>query len=261
VNIDWTQAFVAGIAGGLIGGVAAVGRLVYRRLRPRVGRLVAALVSVVAVAAIGGAAAYSPLGTMAADYFAKQRERARIARAMSENMAPLIESPDFQRRVEGLSQTEANALAFRLSSEGLLRLPDEQLIARAHLLSEAVSVADGETCAAQLLGPTPEQAQRLLANLSDPSLREWAQISADASVASLRDTPRRVPSQTEIQEAFRRIIATLPEGEAKRLASALGNPTALGPADACWTARTIFRSFASLPTEDQALVARVLAVQ
>jgi len=259
VNIDWTQALVAGIAGGLIAGVFALWRLLYGSLAPRVGRLLAALLSTLAIAAIGAAGAYSPLGTTAVDYVANQRERGRIARAMSERMMPLLESPDFQRRVEGMSQTEANALASRLSSEGLLRLSDEQLIVQAHLLSEAISLADEETCAAQLLGPTPEQAQQLLAKLSDASLREWSEISAEAFGASLRDAPRRPPSQAEIQEAFRRILASLPEAETKRLAAALGNPTTLDSADACWSVRVIYQSFVSLPTGQQALVARVLA--
>ncbi len=261
MNIDWTQALVAGIAGGLIAGVFALGRLLYASLKPRFGRLVATFISTVAIASIGAAAAFSPLGTTTADYLAEQQARARIARAMSEHMQPLLESPAFQRRVEGLSQTEANALAFRLSSEGLLRLSDEQLIARAHLLREALAIADEDTCAAQLLGPTPEQAQQLLANLSDESLREWSKMSAAASAASLRDAPRRAPSQAEIQEALRRILVSLPEDDAQRLANSLGKPTALDSVDACWTARMIYTSLAKLSTEEQALIARVLAAQ
>lgn len=261
MNIDWTLAFVAGTAGALVAAGVAVAGLLYKSLAPRLGRLLAAVASGTAVVALGAAAAYSPLGTTAADYLARQRERARMARAMAEPMMPLLESPDFQRRVEGLSRTEAKALAFRLASEGLLRLSDEQLIARAQLLGEAISVADEETCAAQLLRPTPEQAQQLLAGLSDPSLRRWAEISAEASTASLRDAPRRIPDPTEVREAFRRVMAALPAAEAERLTRALGNPAALDASEACWTVRTIYASFTSLPPEGQALIARALAMQ
>jgi hypothetical protein len=210
---------------------------------------------------IGSAIGYSPIGTRAADYVKQKQARARIARLMSEEMQPLLESAGFKQRMQGLSQSDANALAFKLSAEGLLRLSDQQLISRAHLLSEAISLADEETCAAQLRGPTPEQAQQLLANLSDASLREWSKLSAEASAASLRDAPRLSPDQAGIQEAFRSILVSLPEAEASRLANALGRPAALDSVDACWTARTIYQSFVKLPTAEQALVARVLAVQ
>jgi hypothetical protein len=86
-------------------------------------------------------------------------------------------------------------------------------------------------------------------------------MSAEATAASLRDAPRRVPGQAEIQEAFRRILTSLPEGEAQRLANSLSEPTALDSGDACWTTRMIYKSLAKLSAEDQALIARVLAVQ
>jgi hypothetical protein len=261
VNIDWTQAFIAGIMGGVIAAVFAAAKLLYQSLSPRFGRFAAVLLSATAIATFSSAIAYSPLGTTAAEYVANKRAGSRIARVMSEQMMPLLESPAFQQRIEGLNQSEVNALAFKLSSDGLLRLSDDQLIARAHLLNEAISLADEETCAAQLLGPTPEQAQQLLANLPDESLREWSKLSADASAASLRDAQRISPDPSQAQEAFRRILASLPEGDAERLANALGDPTALDPGDACWTSRTIFQSFAKLPNENQALVARVLAMQ
>jgi hypothetical protein len=260
VNIDWTQAFVAGIAGGLIAGVFVLAKLLYQGLTPRFGRFGAALLSVVGIAIAGAAIAYSPLGTRGTRYIDQQRGRARIARATSEQMMPVLKSPAFQQRIEGLNQNEINALAFNLADEGLLRLSDEQLVARAQLLSDAISLADEDTCAAQLLGPTPEQVQQLLANLSDQSLVAWSKLSAEAIAASLQGVPLRSPNQAGVEAAFRNILASLAEAEANRLALALRNPAALDTVDACWTAKTIYRSVASLPSAEQALLARVLAV-
>ena len=152
-------------------------------------------------------------------------------------------------------------MAFQLSAQGLLRLSDEQLILRAHLLHDAIFASDEAACASQLLGDAPEQTQRLLANLSDASLHAWSKLAAQASAASLREEPRHVPTKADVQEAFRRLLASLPAAEAKQLATALADPTDLGHADACRTTRKIYQTFVELPAQEQGLVARVFAIQ
>jgi len=261
MGIDWMQASIAGVVGGLIGGLYALGIQIYGRLAPRLGRLAAAGVGVAVVAAIVAAGAASPLRPMAESYVAQQRAEARFEATMAENMMPLLRSPALQARLEGLSQEEANALVFRLSADGQLRLSDEELIERADLLGEAIAQADEDLCAAQLLGASPEQVQRLLLGLPEASLRDWARLSAAASQASLRDAPRRTPTRAQVVDAYRRMIASLPERDGRRLAAALEQPAALEAAEACWTTRAIFRGFEDLPAAQKPLVARVLATQ
>ena len=261
MNIDWTQTLVAAIAGGLIGLLVAVAKLLYGKLAPRLGASVAVLAIASAFIALAAAAFYSPLGTRAADRLAERRVRARIARAMAEPLKPVLESEAFQRRIVGMSPPEVAALAQQLSSQGLLRVSDPQRVRRVLLISEALSEADEATCAAMLLGPSPDQAQGLLRYLSRESLAEFAQLAADSAAASLRDDPRPNPSQAEVQDALRRLTAASPAAEAVRLSEALANPAALDPADACWTARTIYQRAAALPDGDRVLVARILAMQ
>lgn len=261
MGIDWTQVGYSAAVGAFIGGLAALVALAYRRLAPRFGRVVSAVGIALVMVAAGTAVVYSPLGKRWADTLAKRRSEARFARLMGDAILPVVESPAFRERAEGLGEAEVQALALELSSQGLLRLPDVRLVRRTELLGDALAAADEEICAAQLIAPDPEQVQKLLGGLPDASLREWAQIAADASMASLRDDPQRTPSSVEAQQAVQRLLAVLPEEDSGQLLESLGDLRALDSARACWTARAIYRAFAELPEAERGPVARVLAVQ
>jgi hypothetical protein len=205
----------------------------------------------------------SPLGNDYRDSVALQRDRERglhIARLGDEALKPVLESPEFQKRIEGMNADQVRELSMQLAMQGQVRLSDEQLVRRTQLLGEAIDRSPEAECAAALGAMSPAQLARLLSALPDASLREWWQLSAEAMLATLRDAPARSLDPAEVQRAREALLQAMSEPDRERVAAALANPGQLDVAGACWTSRMLYRTASKLPPDDAARVARVLAV-
>lgn len=191
-------------------------------------------------------------------------ERARAARHASATVTavteevfdPVLASPAFQARAEGLAPAQQQALLFELARDGLPRLPDDVLLERLALLREVAERGDERTCAMVMVGGTPDAAGDILATLDADALRRWLLLSRDAVEATLRDEPARRLTPDEAERARAALVATLAPEQAARLAGPLAELT---QRDACALARAALDGAARLPADERQLVARLFA--
>jgi hypothetical protein len=259
--MDWNRILELALAGAVFGLFVSVGRWLHVRLLPRVGAP-AALALVLGVALVASYGVYrSPLAAGYRERLAVQRGDQRVVRIGEDAMKPVLASPEFQRRIQGLDAEQVRDLSMQLAAQGQLRLSDAQLVRRMQLLGEALEQSEELACGMSLIATSPVQLRQVLNALPDASLREWMELSAAATLATLRESPAHAPDPEQAQRALGTVLAAMTPQDRERVAMAIGNPAQLAVPDACWTARTLYRTAVKLPPDDAALVARVLAMQ
>ena len=182
------------------------------------------------------------------------------SRAMERRFAELHADPLLRARLGDLPEAEARAALLGQAERGFVRLDDAALVERVRLLSRMFDAADVETCGAAARGKaTPEQRERLAANLDPASAETWADLAFAAARAELAAAPAPPLAGSQVQLALGRLLATLPQDDADRLRAGMPNLVDLPDADACWVVRTLYARVAALDPAQAAPLARLLA--
>jgi len=179
---------------------------------------------------------------------------------MERRFAELHADPLLRARLGDLPEAEARAALLGQAERGFVRLDDAALVERVRLLSRMFDAADVETCGAAARGKaTPEQRERLAANLDPASAETWADLAFAAARAELAAAPAPPLAGSQVQLALGRLLATLPADDADRLRAGMPHLVELPDADACWVIRTLYGKVAALDPAQAAPLARLLA--
>lgn len=159
------------------------------------------------------------------------------------------------------NRTEARSLGRQLSQAGLRRLSDERLIQRATLVARLVNQADTETCAAIMKGRSVPGIETALRQLPPEEIGQWFDISFEAIQAELGQAPAPAPpSQEELNQAMRAMLALLPTAEGQLLISVLTSRGQPSDTTACNAARLMYTNIPDLPDPHRAIFARMLVL-
>lgn len=168
--------------------------------------------------------------------------------------------PTIQAFVAKATSEDAFRDGTSLSLNGLKRLDDASLETRMRIVSKILDDASEAECVAILLGPSsvpgPVAIDKGLVKLSQADADFWFASAADATLAELRHDPIPSLKKEDVNEAVSRIKATLPPQEVPKFASALQNPRAASPSDACWAMRILYREGTALAEPYRAAIAR-----
>jgi hypothetical protein len=190
---------------------------------------------------------------------AERRAGAAREALIAELFAPVLEEEALRERARGLGGAQQQALLFDLAREGLVRLPDAELVARLELLRDVAAGGDERACAMVLVGGPPDAAGGLLDALDEATLRRWLELSRASVLAALRDDPPRPLAADEAERARAALFAAMAPVDAERLAATLPALGALSQAEACALARATLDAAMALPAEERQLVARLFA--
>lgn len=159
------------------------------------------------------------------------------------------------------SRTEARALGRQLSQAGLRRLSDARLIQRATLVSHLLNQADTETCAAIMKGRPLPGIETALRQLPAEEIGQWFDISFEAIRAELSQDPApSPPSQEQLNQAMKAMLALLPPGEGQLLISVLTSLSKSADSSACNAARLMYTNIPDLADPHRAVFARMLVL-
>lgn len=159
------------------------------------------------------------------------------------------------------NRTEARALGRQLSQAGLRRLSDERLIQRATLVSHLVNQAGTETCAAIMKGRSVPGIESTLRQLPPEEIGQWFDISFEAIQSELSQAPAPAPpSQEQLNQAMKAMLALLPPAEGQLLISVLTSRGKSSDTTACNAARLMYTNIPDLPDPHRAIFARMLVL-
>jgi hypothetical protein len=145
------------------------------------------------------------------------------------------------RRFPSPRQIEQSAGTF--VRRGLLRLEDEPLEERTRILANAVATAPEHACALPVrVLASDDGLEDLLRPLDSASLKSWFGAAYQSVEAEVRGRPRRPSSVHAMLLALSVLEQHLSPAEQHRLTTGLINLKNLSDAEACWVARTLYRS-------------------
>lgn len=174
-----------------------------------------------------------------------------------ETFREIFERPDVR--------TEADAfdLMQDLTAAGLLRLSDEELLARTELLGKSLERVSAETCGrvggGTAVGLDRSDIEELLDQLGQDEVMAFHVLSLRAGVYQWRGAPPRVElTEQQIDMAFDIIEDRLTSEEIDRFWNVLMDAARASLDDLCWVARRLYNTAVALPEPENALVARLL---
>src|SRR2546422_3333630 len=170
------------------------------------------------------------------------------------------EMPEFRELLAQSSNPEDPVQTLRrLSTKGLVRLPDEALLQRVTLLTALVTRADVEACAAIFRNSsTPEQLHAAFLKLDPDALDAWVDLAARGAKAELEQTEPPSVSEVETTDALSALVKALPPDEGDRLSKVLDGVAQSSDEDACWAARTLYAKVTRMGEPYDRILARAL---
>lgn len=178
----------------------------------------------------------------------------RLTRAM---LAEMDAYPGVADRFGGYSYAQGYAEGQRLSSRGLARLEDSDVMRLTQLRSQIIEGSDA-ACEAMGSGRNPSAVMRGIEGLSDPDLRDWARITARAMYLESRGGPRPMTAaqmDAAIERGFDRVHDGLTPEERERW-DGLGEE--MSPAESCFVERVTHRAVLAMPEREGAGIMRAL---
>jgi hypothetical protein len=246
-GIDWTLAFMAGLAGAV---APYVTRLILRRPvnEQRVSHV--ALTALI----MGGL-------TLAAQFYVMPRLRSPFETALRSFEQRLATLPGLPERIKQAG-SGADQLVLELARKGFKRLSDKQAIEYTQLMGTLIPHLSEHDCAEQFRGRG--SVVTALRQVDSTVLQSWMDLRFAAIAAEHTNTPAAVPDPTEeeVPTALRAIRVSLPAVEGNRFFAILTQSgTAFEKAndtDTCWFLKTMIEALPRLDARSQQVVARVL---
>jgi hypothetical protein len=170
--------------------------------------------------------------------------RSPVEREMLAAIAAQGGTREFSDWWRGLPRDTGGAFAAvtQLAQRGLLRLPEEDQLERARLMTDVLGRASTADCAAVARGrATRERMQALVESLDSTGLRRLTDLMARALLAELRSAGIPTPAaDSDVQAYVDLLYDSLPEPDRGRLDLALDTSGRASDADACWFIRMLY---------------------
>jgi len=174
--------------------------------------------------------------------------------------------PDFSSKVRNATNaTDATAIGFEISQNGLKRLDDAQLAKWMELIVKMVEHLDERTCATLARAdPSAARAQApkiLLAieKMSSSDIRAYFDLTIKSVTAELNRTPVPDFQKAKAEQAMRKLIRKFSAEEQAVLLRVSLYPSTASDSSACWIVKTVFAEIMDLPAGDKQILSRLFA--
>ncbi|MEP7157197.1 MAG: hypothetical protein ABI905_15560 [Betaproteobacteria bacterium] len=174
--------------------------------------------------------------------------------------------PNFNNKVRNAtSGTEATAIGFEISQNGLKRLTDADLSRWMELVVKMVEHLDERTCAtvarADPAAARAQSAKLLLAleKMSSDDIRAYFNLTLKAVNAELDRTPAPDFSKEKAERAMRKLVRKFNAEEQAVMMRVSLYPSTASDASACWIVKTMFSEIMDLPAADRQVLSRLFA--
>ena len=184
----------------------------------------------------------------------------RLDVAWKRRIGQFQQMPEFRELLARSAPPEEPVQLIRaLSTKGVARLSDDELLHRVALLTALVGRADVETCAAIFRdSPTAEQLHAAFLKLDPDTLDAWLDLAARGAMAELQRTEAPSVSETQTTDALSALVKTLPPDDGNRLSKVLEDVSQSSDAEACWAARTFYGKVSGIGEPYDRILARAL---
>ena len=251
---------ISAIIGGGIGSVVGLlFHLAARRFSPKVDRAASFVGLLVTIAIFGVLRNHGTIEQVThsvAKPFQSTQER-----LLDDYGSSLVEAPEFQAAFAGLTPEQAQQKGFELAARGISRLDDRALRQRAEILARILPQLGEPACASMARGVSSPEVltaiQSTLKDLDTTSLALWLDLSRNAMLAELRQTPRPTVTDEQVNAAFSALADSWPQADVDRL-NALHDLSTASDTDACWVVRTLYRTATELPEPHGTVLVRAL---
>lgn len=155
--------------------------------------------------------------------------------------------------------SEARDLGVSLSARGIARLSTTMSVRWAQLIDVMLSRVDKNACGMWTRGDGSREVRwsfmiSMIGTLRRRELDAWADISAAAMAAQLRQSPMiNLTRDSAAVELFSGIVGELGDADRARYMAAIKDLTNIDEAEACWAGRTIL---AHITTADDTILTR-----
>ena len=170
----------------------------------------------------------------------------------------IVNSPD----LSSLPPDDAAAKAGNIAQEfarshvrsGLIRLPDDPLLAKLELDRKFLKRADSETCAAFAMGKiSAQQVTQVLHDFEAREIDQWFDVSFQALKADVDGDPARSVHNERIRQTMQAMLGAMSEEDSATMRRVWANPAQSSKEEICWTERTLRGRIAGLDRSDQVM--------
>lgn len=251
--MDWKEAAVVGLIGGMAGGIAAlIGHLV-----AKTGKVNSKSQS--ATMYICMALVFSLANAFGVTKIVKHVIFPSTARADQSlaRMAPLLKNPRFQLETKKMSNDEVRTYTQNITHLGLKRMSDQDLMDWNRIRLDLANL-DSKLCASLWTGFKGDL-YSIMAKLPPAEQQRFEEISVSAALLELEGRNAFEKNQSVLVAGLREIGTNLSPGAALKYKSALSSGVNANADDACFAIKSIMTGIPKMPENIRLIFLRNIA--